>query len=94
MKHLECGRWYRRPITATLPSMSNIAPFARRRHPFATGLAMGIVSSGTLAQVHNYISEYSCRSDRDRMRADWLRVGGDFDKVIASENVKAAARTP
>lgn len=32
------------------------------------------------------------RNDRDAMRGDWERIGGDFRNVIASEEARRHAR--
>jgi hypothetical protein len=61
------------------------------RHPFAAGVALGIVSSATILQQSSLFLDCFGRSDRDRMRADWLRVGGDIRSVIDTENAKAAS---
>lgn len=50
----------------------------------------GMSSPAQIYQINHY--RYPHNSERDAMRGDWERVGGDFMVVIERENGKAAAR--
>lgn len=52
-------------------------------------ITKGMSSPAEVYQIKQY--RYPHNSERDAMRGDWERVGGDFKVVIGRENGKAPA---
>jgi len=52
-------------------------------------ITKGMSSPAQVYQINHY--RYPHNSERDAMRGDWERVGGDFKVVIERENGKATA---
>ncbi|GHU06290.1 hypothetical protein FACS1894158_12260 [Betaproteobacteria bacterium] len=60
----------------------------KKQTKFVSSIFGSLSSTGRIFSRPNY-PRPCVVSDVERMRGDWVRIGGDFNKVIARENGKA-----